>query len=146
MNSTKFIIFSPAWATSPFPSTPARWPPRSRSLPLISTPRISSSPESFLLYDPLRFGRAFVCALDAVFAYRAILIAAIAVFAIFSLIAGMSQSLTTIFAAQIAAGIAAASSTPLGLMMIGDFFRKERARTPGRDLFRLQLFLPRSAG
>jgi predicted MFS family arabinose efflux permease len=36
----------------------------------------------------------------------------------------MSQSLTTILLAQIAAGIAAASSTPLGLMMIGDFFEK----------------------
>lgn len=81
---------------------------------------------------PYGLGALLYAPLTRFFAYRAILIAAMAVFAIFSLISGMSQSLTAIFAAQIAAGIAAASSTPLGLMMIGDFFEKNvRGRLVG---------------
>ena len=81
---------------------------------------------------PYGLGALLYAPLTRFFAYRAILIAAMAVFAVFSLIAGMSQSLTTIFLAQIAAGIAAASSTPLGLMMIGDFFEKNvRGRLVG---------------
>lgn len=81
---------------------------------------------------PYGLGALLYAPLTRFFAYRAILITAMAVFAIFSLISGMSQSLTTIFAAQVAAGIAAASSTPLGLMMIGDFFEKNvRGRLVG---------------
>lgn len=81
---------------------------------------------------PYGLGALLYAPLTRFFAYRAILIAAMAVFAIFSLISGMSQSLTAIFAAQIAAGIAAASSTPLGLMMIGDLFEKNvRGRLVG---------------
>ncbi len=81
---------------------------------------------------PYGLGALLYAPLTRFFAYRAILIAAMAVFAVFSLISGMSQSLTTIFAAQIAAGIAAAGSTPLGLMMIGDLFEKDvRGRLVG---------------
>lgn len=81
---------------------------------------------------PYGLGALLYAPLTRFFTYRAILIAAMTVFAIFSLISGMSQSLLTIFLAQIAAGIAAASSTPLGLMMIGDFFDKNiRGRLVG---------------
>ena len=73
---------------------------------------------------PYGLGALLYAPLTRFFAYRAILIVSMTIFAGFSLVAGMSQSLTTIFLAQIAAGIAAASSTPLGLMMIGDFFEK----------------------
>ena len=75
-----------------------------------------------LLYAPLtRFA-----------AYRTISMIAMALYAVFSLMTGLSHSLSSMLLAQVGAGVAAASSTPLSLMIIGDFFDKEvRGRLVG---------------
>ncbi len=68
-----------------------------------------------LLYAPLiRFA-----------SYRSIAMGAMTLYALFSFLSGLSQTLDSLLFAQIGAGIAAASSTPLSLMIIGDFFDKE---------------------
>jgi len=74
---------------------------------------------------PYGLGALLYAPLTRFFSYRAILTAAMSFFAILSSITGISQSLSTMFLAQIGAGIAASSSTPLGLMMIGDFFGRD---------------------
>lgn len=75
-----------------------------------------------LLYAPL------VRALN----YRLVLMAAMAVFSLMSLVSGLSHAFGTILWAQIGAGMAAASSTPLSLMVIGDFFERDiRGRLVG---------------
>lgn len=73
---------------------------------------------------PYGLGALLYAPLTRFFSYRAILRAAMACFAGFCAIAGTSHSLNTVIFAQIGAGIAASSATPLGLMMIGDFFEK----------------------
>lgn len=81
---------------------------------------------------PYGLGALLYAPLTRFFSYRAILIAAMAVFAAFSFISGISESFSIILWSQIICGIAAASSTPLGLMMIGDLFEKNvRGRLVG---------------
>ena len=74
---------------------------------------------------PYGLGALLYAPLTRFFSYRAILTAAMAFFALSSVITGISQSLPAMFLAQIGAGVAASSSTPLSLMMIGDFFNKD---------------------
>lgn len=81
---------------------------------------------------PYGLGALLYAPLTRFFSYRKILAAAMGVYAVSSLICGFSRSLETILMAQIGAGIAAASSTPLSLMIIGDFFDREiRGRLVG---------------
>jgi predicted MFS family arabinose efflux permease len=74
---------------------------------------------------PYGLGALLYAPLTRFFSYRAILTVAMTFFAVSSGITGISRSLSTMFLAQIGAGIAASSSTPLGLMMIGDFFKRD---------------------
>lgn len=133
MNSTKFIIFLICLGNIAISFNTGAV---AAAIPLIAADfqstdfAVSQIVPYYMI--PYGLGALLYAPLTRFFAYRAILIAAMAAFAVFSLICGMSQSLTTIFLAQIAAGIAAASSTPLGLMMIGDFFEKNvRGRLVG---------------
>ncbi len=81
---------------------------------------------------PYGLGALLYAPLTRFVSYRTILTAAIGVYAVSSLICGFSRSLETILVAQIGAGIAAASSTPLSLMIIGDLFEREvRGRLVG---------------
>ncbi len=81
---------------------------------------------------PYGLGALLYAPLTRYFTYRTILIAAMAVFAVASFVAGMSQSLSSLQLAQIGAGVAAASSTPLSLMIIGELFDKDmRGRLVG---------------
>lgn len=81
---------------------------------------------------PYGIGALLYAPLTRYFSYRVILTAAMAVYALMSLICGMNHSLNVILAAQVVAGIAAASSTPVSLMIIGEFFEKSvRGRLVG---------------
>ncbi len=75
-----------------------------------------------LLYAPLtRF-----------LSYRLVMMAALMIYAAASLISGLSHSLNQLLIAQLMAGVTAASSTPLSLMLIGEFFDKQvRGRLVG---------------
>lgn len=64
--------------------------------------------------------------------YRLILMATMALYAVFSLFTAFSADLDNMLLAQIGAGIAAACSTPVSLMIIGDLFEKNiRGRLVG---------------
>ena len=125
MNSTKFIIFLTCLGNIAISFNVGAV---AAAIPLIAADfqstdfTVSQIVPYYMI--PYGLGALLYAPLTRFFSYRAILIAAMVVFVIFSLISGISQSLTTILAAQIVGGIAAASSTPLGLMMIGDFFEK----------------------
>ncbi len=81
---------------------------------------------------PYGLGALLYAPLTKKFSYRRILGVAMAIYAFASLMAAVSGSLGNLLFAQIGAGIAAASSTPLSLMIIGDFFPKEvRGRLVG---------------
>lgn len=81
---------------------------------------------------PYGLGALLYAHLSRVVSYRRILVSAMMVYAVMSLICGMSHSLQIILGSQIFAGIAAACSTPLSLMIIGEFFEKEvRGRLVG---------------
>jgi predicted MFS family arabinose efflux permease len=73
---------------------------------------------------PYGLGALLYAPLTRFFSYRAILTTAMLLFVVFNYISGVSHSLAAVFWAQAGAGAAAASSTPLGLMMIGDLFEK----------------------
>ncbi len=81
---------------------------------------------------PYGLGALLYAPLTRYFAYRTILMVAMLTYAAASFVSGLSLSLESLFVAQIFAGIAAACSTPLSLMIIGDFFEKEiRGRLVG---------------
>ena len=81
---------------------------------------------------PYGLGALLYAPLTRLITYRSILIVAILAYAVFSLISGLSHSLNYILMAQVGAGIAAASSTPLSLMIIGELFDKDiRGRLVG---------------
>lgn len=81
---------------------------------------------------PYGIGALLYAPLSRFLKYRVILAGAMAAYVIFSVICALSQNLSTILLAQIGAGIAAASSTPLSLMIIGELFEKEmRGRLVG---------------
>ncbi|OGX28053.1 MAG: hypothetical protein A3D10_06310 [Omnitrophica WOR_2 bacterium RIFCSPHIGHO2_02_FULL_48_11] len=64
--------------------------------------------------------------------YRRVLSSAMFCYAFFSLLTGLSSQLPYMLLAQIGAGVAAASSTPLSLMIIGELFEKDvRGRLVG---------------
>lgn len=66
------------------------------------------------------------------FSYRRVLSTAMLGYAFFSLVTGLNDHLPQMLLAQIGAGAAAASSTPVSLMIIGDFFDKDvRGRLVG---------------
>lgn len=81
---------------------------------------------------PYGLGALLYAPLTRFFTYRKCLMAAMAVYAMASLVSGFSRSLNEILLAQVFAGIAAASSTPLSLMIIGDSFERDvRGRLVG---------------
>ena len=81
---------------------------------------------------PYGLGALLYAPLTRYLTYRFVLIAAMAVYAVASLIIGLSDSLNHLLIAQLTSGITAASSTPLSLMIIGEFFDKEvRGRLVG---------------
>lgn len=81
---------------------------------------------------PYGLGALLYAPLTRFFAYRRCLILAMATYAAASLVSACSRSLEQILLAQVVAGIAAASSTPLSLMIIGEFFGKDiRGRLVG---------------
>ncbi len=81
---------------------------------------------------PYGLGALLYAPLSRFFAYRWISMGAMACYSLFSLITALSQSLNNILLAQVGAGMVAASSTPLSLMIIGDFFDKDtRGRLVG---------------
>ncbi len=81
---------------------------------------------------PYGIGALLYAPLTRLVSYRRILIVAMAAYAIFNLVGGFSHTLGQILFVQIGAGIAAASSTPLSLMIIGEFFDKDiRGRLVG---------------
>lgn len=81
---------------------------------------------------PYGVGALLYAPLTRVFTYRRCLMFAMAAYAAASFVSGCSQSLEQILLAQVVAGIAAASSTPLSLMIIGDCFDKDiRGRLVG---------------
>ncbi len=81
---------------------------------------------------PYGLGALLYAPLTRFVSYRWILCGAMALYAAASAVTALSVSLTEIFAAQVVAGIAAASSTPLSLMIIGDFFDRDlRGRLVG---------------
>ena len=81
---------------------------------------------------PYGLGALLYAPLTRILSYRLILVIASLSYAFFSLLSGLSHSLDTILWAQIGAGIAAASSTPLSLMIIGELFDKDmRGRLVG---------------
>ncbi len=64
--------------------------------------------------------------------YRRVLAGAMLIYALFSLVTALSQYLPQMLLAQIGAGVAAAGSTPLSLMIIGELFEKNvRGRLVG---------------
>lgn len=81
---------------------------------------------------PYGLGALLYAPLTRVVSYRRSLMVAMFLYAAASLVSGFSQSLEQILWAQVVAGMAAASSTPLSLMIIGDFFDKSvRGRLVG---------------
>ncbi len=81
---------------------------------------------------PYGLGALLYAPLVRIFNYRIVLMAAMAVFSLMSLVSGLSHTLSHILWAQVGAGIAAASATPLSLMVIGDFFERDiRGRLVG---------------
>lgn len=81
---------------------------------------------------PYGLGALLYAPLTRFFTYRQCLMGAMAVYAAASLVSGLSQSLQAVLIAQAVAGVAAASSTPLSLMVIGDSFERDvRGRLVG---------------
>jgi predicted MFS family arabinose efflux permease len=81
---------------------------------------------------PYGLGALLYAPLTRFFSYRLILASAMALYGVAAFISGASESFSKILLAQILAGVAAASSTPLSLMIIGDFFEKNiRGRLVG---------------
>ncbi len=81
---------------------------------------------------PYGLGALLYAPLTRFLTYRKCLMLAMAVYAAASLMSGFSRSLEQMLWAQAVSGIAAASSTPLSLMIIGDFFDKDiRGRLVG---------------
>jgi predicted MFS family arabinose efflux permease len=81
---------------------------------------------------PYGLGALLYAPLTRFWTYRRCLMFAMATYAVASLVSGCGRSLSAILLAQTVAGIAAASSTPLSLMIIGDFFERDvRGRLVG---------------
>ncbi len=81
---------------------------------------------------PYGLGALLYAPLTRVFTYRRCLMFAMATYAVASLVSGCSRSLEQILLSQVVAGVAASSSTPLSLMIIGEFFDKDiRGRLVG---------------
>ena len=81
---------------------------------------------------PYGLGALLYAHLTRVFFYRYIFIVSYLVYALMNLASAFSHDLTVLLMAQAGAGIAAACSTPLSLMIIGDLFhRKIRGRLIG---------------
>lgn len=81
---------------------------------------------------PYGIGALVYAPLTRFITYRLIMMAAMALYAIFSLMTALAFDLDNMLLAQIGAGIAAACSTPLSLMIIGDLFDKDvRGRLVG---------------
>ncbi len=81
---------------------------------------------------PYGLGALLYAPLTRFFTYRQCLMFAMAAYAAASLVSGYSRSFEQILGAQVVAGVAAASSTPLSLMIIGGFFDKDiRGRLVG---------------
>lgn len=81
---------------------------------------------------PYGVGALMYALLTKHFTYRRVMFGAMLAYAFFSLMTGLTEKLSSMLLAQVGAGIAAASSTPLSLMIIGEFFEKEiRGRLVG---------------
>jgi predicted MFS family arabinose efflux permease len=81
---------------------------------------------------PYGLGALLYAPLTRFFSYRLILGIAMVLYGIMSFVSGASQNFSNILFAQVVAGVAAASSTPLSLMIIGEFFEKNiRGRLVG---------------
>jgi len=81
---------------------------------------------------PYGLGALLYALLTRRFSYRRVLSGALFLYAAFSLMTGVSLELQQMLLAQIGAGICAACSTPLSLMIIGDLFEKDvRGRLVG---------------
>ena len=81
---------------------------------------------------PYGLGALLYALLTKRFSYRRVLSGAFFLYAAFSLMTGVSLQLQQMLLAQIGAGICAACSTPLSLMIIGDLFEKDvRGRLVG---------------
>lgn len=74
---------------------------------------------------PYGIGALLYAPLTRFITYRLIMMAAMALYAIFSLMTAVAVDIESMLLAQIGAGIAAACSTPLSLMIIGDLFDKD---------------------
>ena len=73
---------------------------------------------------PYGIGALLYAPLTRFLSYRKILILAMSVYVAMNFCAGLSKSLNNLLIAQVGAGIAAASSSPLSLMIIGELFEK----------------------
>jgi ACS family glucarate transporter-like MFS transporter len=81
---------------------------------------------------PYGLGALLYAPLTRYISYRVVLMTAMILFGIFSLLTAQASDLTHMLVAQIGAGVMAASSTPLSLMVIGDLFEKDlRGRLVG---------------
>lgn len=81
---------------------------------------------------PYGLGALLYALLTKRFSYQRVLSGAFFLYAVFSLITARSTQLPQMLLAQIGAGAAAACSTPLSLMIIGDLFEKDvRGRLVG---------------
>jgi predicted MFS family arabinose efflux permease len=81
---------------------------------------------------PYGFGALLYAFLTRYFSYRSVMTGALVLHAIFNIMFAQAQNLNVMLLAQVGAGIAGASSAPLSLMIIGDFFQKEfRGRIVG---------------
>lgn len=81
---------------------------------------------------PYGLGALLYAPLTRIVSYRLILCVAMAVYGFASFLSGSSVVLDQMLVAQVMAGIAAASSTPLSLMIIGEFFDRDvRGRLVG---------------
>lgn len=81
---------------------------------------------------PYGLGALLYAPLSRVVSYRKILLWSSISYAVFSLAAAVSTSLNQMLLAQIGCGIAAASSTPMSLIIIGELFEKNvRGRLVG---------------
>lgn len=99
------------------------------AIPLISQdlqlPDVSVARMIAFYMIPYGFGALLYAPLTRFVSYRLVLIGALAVYAFFNFMTATSISLENMLLAQVGAGIAAAASTPLGLIIIGDLFERD---------------------
>ena len=133
MNSTKFIIFLICLGNVAISFNIAAV---AAALPNISAALHVSEFAAAKLVPfymiPYVLGALLYAPLTRFISYRRCLMLAMLVYAAASMMSALSQTLGQILGAQAVAGVAAAGSTPLSLMIIGDFFEKNvRGRLVG---------------